>query len=283
MRSSSSSGSVASAASFAQVLVAPDQFAELRAPVADVIVADDLGAAEREQPADGLADDHAADMADVELLGGIGRAEVHDVALTGVEGGGAGFEVLGGVVGGDPGEEGGGLELEIDETGSGDADLETLAQGGGEGGEHGFGDGAGVQLAGLGVAEHAVGLKIAMARVGRAHLRREGGRLEAGGLGGGLQGGVELRGDVERDEHLLTQRAAATAAQALIFPGPWRCARRRSGCWWAILARQISRSGLARKLFRPAVVPQLFTSNPHEQQTHDSRPPIHQTELQLPD
>ena len=54
-----------------------------------------------------------------------------------------------------------------------------------------FGDGARVEFPRLGVAEHAVGLKIAVPRVGRAEFRVECGGLEAGGLRGRAQGGVK--------------------------------------------------------------------------------------------
>jgi len=261
----------------AEVLIAPDELAELRAPVADVIVADDLGAAEGEQAADGLADDHAADVADVELLGGVGRAEVDDVALALVKRGGAGLQVLRGVVGAEPGEEGGGLEAEVDEARAGDADLEDLAQAGGQGGDDLVGDGPGVELAGLGVAQHPVGLEVAVPRIGRAQLRRERIGFQPGGLGGGLHGSLEVRGNVERNVHPASQRFAAATAQAwseAARNGPK--ARCRPPPDWGVLARQIQGMMFNRKLFRPAAMPQLFTINSHEQQTHHTRPPIHQ-------
>ena len=49
--------------------------------------------------------------------------------------------------------------------------------------------------------------------------------------------------------------------------------------YWGVLARQIQGMMFNRKLFRPAAMPQLFTINSHEQQTHHTRPPIHQAHL----
>ena len=100
-------------------LVAVDEFAELRAPVAKVVVANDLGAGEFEEPANRLADDGGAEVADMHLLGRVGRGVVDDPGLPGVGVGRAGLKVGLGVVGLKPGEQGGGLEAEVDETGSG--------------------------------------------------------------------------------------------------------------------------------------------------------------------
>ena len=55
-----------------EVFITPDQFAELGAPVADVIIADDFGAAEGEEPTNGFAYDHATDVANMQLFGGVG-------------------------------------------------------------------------------------------------------------------------------------------------------------------------------------------------------------------
>ena len=62
----------------AEVLVAVEQDAELRAPVAEVVVGDDRVAQEAQQPRQGVADDRAAQMADVHRLGDVGRAVIDD-------------------------------------------------------------------------------------------------------------------------------------------------------------------------------------------------------------
>lgn len=53
-----------------------DEDAELGAPVADVVIADDVGAEEVEDAVDGVSDDHGAEVADVHLFGGVGGGEV---------------------------------------------------------------------------------------------------------------------------------------------------------------------------------------------------------------
>ena len=64
--------------SIAVALDLHDQGAEVGAPVADVVVADQVGSAEIEQSSDGLADHHWAQVADVCLLGGISTRVVDD-------------------------------------------------------------------------------------------------------------------------------------------------------------------------------------------------------------
>ena len=58
-----------------------DQHAELRAPVADVVLADDLVALELDHAAERVADDGAAQVSDVHLLGDVRARVVHDGAL----------------------------------------------------------------------------------------------------------------------------------------------------------------------------------------------------------
>ena len=58
------------------MLVAVKDHAELRAPVADVIVADHVVAGELQHPAQRVADHRRADMADVHRLGDVGGREV---------------------------------------------------------------------------------------------------------------------------------------------------------------------------------------------------------------
>ena len=121
-----------------------------------------------------------------------------------------------------PGEECGGFESEIDETGPRDADLVGIANGGGEGGDELFGGGAGVEFARLGVAERAVGLKVAMLGVGGAHLGGEGGGVrQSGRSSGGPQGRVEVDGKMESDVHSVRKRNRAAGAQAWSWRLAW--------------------------------------------------------------
>ncbi len=71
-----------------------DQGAEVGAPVADVVVADQVGSTEVEQAGDGLADHHWAQVADVCLLGGISTRVVDDDFATVLEGFSAALVVL---------------------------------------------------------------------------------------------------------------------------------------------------------------------------------------------
>ena len=65
----------------AGVLPAPEDHAELRAPVAQVVVADDLVPERREDPRQAVADDGRAEVPDVHRLGDVGRREVDDDRL----------------------------------------------------------------------------------------------------------------------------------------------------------------------------------------------------------
>src|SRR5262245_32855080 len=58
--------------------VSVQQHPELRAPVAQVIVGDDGVAQEAQEPGKGVANDRAAQVADVHRLGDVGGAEVDD-------------------------------------------------------------------------------------------------------------------------------------------------------------------------------------------------------------
>ena len=61
-----------------QLAVALDEDAELRPPVAEVVVGDDRVAEREEEAFDRVADDGRADVADVHLLGRVGRGVVDD-------------------------------------------------------------------------------------------------------------------------------------------------------------------------------------------------------------
>ncbi len=61
--------------------IADDEDAELRAPIAEVIIGDDGVAKRAEDAVDGVADDGGADVADVHLLGGVRRGIIDDNLL----------------------------------------------------------------------------------------------------------------------------------------------------------------------------------------------------------
>ena len=63
-----------------EVLVAVQEHAELRAPVAEVVVGDDAVAQEAQQPGQGVADDGAAQVADVHRFRHIRRAVIDDIS-----------------------------------------------------------------------------------------------------------------------------------------------------------------------------------------------------------
>ena len=104
--------------------VGPNQFPELRAPVADVIVANYFCAAEGEQATDGFADNGRSQMPDMHLLGRVGRGIIHDPGLAFARACRATLEMAFGIVGLQPGEERGGLEAKVDEAGTGERDFE---------------------------------------------------------------------------------------------------------------------------------------------------------------
>ena len=95
-----------------------EEHAELRAPIADVVVAHDRVAEEGGDAGEGVAEDGGADVADVHRLGDVGGAEVDDDRLR-LPGGGDAEPRVGGE-GGELVFEGGGEEAEIDEAGAGD-------------------------------------------------------------------------------------------------------------------------------------------------------------------
>ncbi len=97
------------------------QHAELGAPVADVIVANDPVTEKFQGPRDGVADDGRTQMADVHLLGEVGRGIIHH---HGSRRGLRGDRQAGiGQGGGDPAGQPVGIEIKIDETGTGDFHL----------------------------------------------------------------------------------------------------------------------------------------------------------------
>jgi len=153
-----------------------------------VVVADEVGPAELDEPRDGLADDDRAEMPDVHLLGGVGGRVVDDDLAAAHQAGRAGAPLGFVAVLAQPAAEGDRRELEVQEARAGHLDLhqrrvepalrlQRLEQRGREG--------AGVRLGLLGRGEHAVGLEVRMAGVRRLELGIEV-ALEAGDGRGGL-------------------------------------------------------------------------------------------------
>src|SRR3954466_2240102 len=97
---------------------APDDHPELRAPVANVIVANDIVAEELGNAGERVADDGAPDVADVHRLRDIGRAEVDDDLLRRIGKGNAEAFVL--QKGARVLRDGFGFEAEVNESGAGD-------------------------------------------------------------------------------------------------------------------------------------------------------------------
>src|SRR6266566_22794 len=62
-----------------QIFPTPDDHAELRPPIADVIVANNVVAEEFRDAREGVAQESAADVTDMHRLGHVGRTEIdHD-------------------------------------------------------------------------------------------------------------------------------------------------------------------------------------------------------------
>ena len=176
----------------------------------------DAGAAEGEQAADRFADHGRTQMADVHLLRGVGRTVVDDpgLAALGRSGGRPGDERVAIGVCDQPRVKRRGLGGEIDETRTGDRHVVSRFYVSGYCGREFFGQRAGVLLPTFGVGEDAVGLKIAVTRVGGAHLGRKGRAINTCGGGGGFQHRVERRGEVERDIHQVNQPTCCARLQA---------------------------------------------------------------------
>ena len=184
-----------------------EDLAELRAPVAEMVVGDDLVSGEPRDAGQRVAEDGAADVADMHRLGDVGRAEVDDDALrvpgfrhpaAGVTGQGA--ELLR-----DPLR----FEAEVEEAGARDfrfvanvAGFKIIRDLGGEFTRVGFGL--------LGQDHGGVGLVVAEARVGR------GGDFAAlGGQPAGDHGRVQPLGqhDLRRGAHSAVAAAAGKDLQ----------------------------------------------------------------------
>ncbi len=135
------------------------------------------------------------------LLSGIGRTVVDDVGLPRAILGGPGGKRFVGAVEAQPSQEGGRLQPQIDKAGPGDRDIAEAADVVTQCGNELFGQRPRIGLLLFGVGEDAVGLKIAVRRIGRAHVGSELGRVEPGGPGSRFQGGLEVAGDIKRELH----------------------------------------------------------------------------------
>ena len=162
---------------------AQEQFSELRAPVAQMIVGDDAVSEQARNACEGIAENGRANVADMHGLGGVGGTEINDDGA-----GAAGFvhqralaarHTLEGE------REGGDFEAEIEKAGAGNfgrfGPFGNVEAGGDIGGEL-----AGIDLAGLGQGDEGAGLVIAEAGVGA------GADADGGGIGVGEDGGKGL-------------------------------------------------------------------------------------------
>ena len=147
-----------------QRLPADEQHAELRAPVAEVIVRDDPVAQQPQNARQRVAQDRRADVADVHRLGHVGRAEIHHhrarlvvpARRTGVRRARPTSSAPASAAG---------FEPEIQEAGAGHLDL-LAAVADLQLGEHVGGQLARIQLPGLGQRHQRVGLVVAELGIG---------------------------------------------------------------------------------------------------------------------
>jgi len=160
-----------------EVFPAVNDLAELRAPVADVVVGGDFVAKKTGDAHEAVAEDRAADMADMHRLGDIRGAEI-DKNFFRVGGGGDAEPGVGGEGGNGGGDEGI-FEAEVDESGTGDLG------GGGEGGDIELREDVGGELARVGfflLGQDHGGVRLIVAEAG------------VGGLGDFASCGVEFTG-----------------------------------------------------------------------------------------
>ena len=171
-----------------------DQHAELGAPVPHVVLADDPVTLVFQYPRHGVADDGAAKVADVHLLGEVGRGVIHHHGLgnlchPGVDGE-AGREI-----GGLPGEEGI-AQMDVDESRTGDVDLVGQIVNG-EIGDDALGQLPGRHFHRLGGGHGAIGLVVAQALPGiQGDVR-----AAVGGYAGGVHGGAKAVVEQGADRH----------------------------------------------------------------------------------
>ena len=141
-----------------------------------MVVADEVGATEFDETGDGLADDDWAKVANVHLLGGIGRRIVDDDLTTAHQASRAGAPLGFVAILAEPGAEGGGRKLEINEARASDFHLDDLVIEpalGAHSLDESRGEGARVGLGLLGGGKDAIGLEVGVTRIRWFQLRIE--------------------------------------------------------------------------------------------------------------
>ncbi len=192
------------------VLEVRDQHAELRAPVADVVLADHALAAKFERANHGIADDRAAQVPDVHFLGEVGRGVIHHYGLrlfarrdAEPRIGRGGLHARG---------EEGRREVDVDEAGAGD--LEPLDHAGTvEGRDDAPGELARIRSHALRRAHRAVGLVVAELGARALGQQRLAVRGNADGAHGRFDGCVQVVAKVHgrRLPGMRTRRAIVAA------------------------------------------------------------------------
>ena len=236
----------------------------MRAPVADVVVGGDFVAEESGDADEAVAENGAANVADMHWLGDIRGAEI-DEDFFGLRGRGDAESRIGGEFGNGGGEKGV-VEAEIQEAGAGD-----IGRGGEEGGVE-LGENLGGELARVGFfllgEDHGgVGLVIAEARVGGLGDFAARGVEVAGGERGAEAGGEEFaRGGHEGVLSFKLGGDAVERARLFERVGQWilrvgrphyisrrgRSGFRRLGGWrrrcrpWRVLRGRFCRSKILR-------------------------------------
>ncbi len=151
-----------------------DENAKLCTPVADVVVAHHLRPAKGQQAGDGFADDGRADVANVHLLGGVGRTVVHHRLPARVQVARAPAKVRPRAMELDPAIKKARAQAKIDETRPGQLQVDRArVEPAGTPGrlDQPRAEFPRVAPPGLGVRQHAVGLEVAEPRLRRTHLR----------------------------------------------------------------------------------------------------------------
>ena len=174
-----------------------------------MVIADEISAAEFDETGDGLTDDDRAQVADMHLLGGVRRRIVDDDLAAAHQAGRAGAPLGFVAILAEPGAEGGGRELEIDEARTGDFHLDDFVVEptlGADGFNQRGGERAWVGLGLLGGGKDAVGLEVGVAGIRRLQLRIEVGLETRDGSGRLAQQGVDFAGRIEPDGHASSRK-----------------------------------------------------------------------------
>ncbi len=180
-----------------------DEHAERRAPVPDVVLAQDAVAEKAEDPGQRVADDGGAQVADVHLLGHVGRRVVDDDGLR--LGRRLHPQALVRCHDGDLRRDEVAGQPQVDEAGPADLDLGDAGQVG-RGGDL-VGDGAGRAAQPLAQGQGAVGLE-----VGPVRRAQDGVRPGLDGVEGGLQALKEQAGRVGHPTFSHSGRAPLSGA-----------------------------------------------------------------------